>query len=389
MFIQVLFYILEELVVARKNKVKRYSRIYRGHGKNKSWLFHVLICLGLFVIIALVVYLIATGVNSYLNRDRHVEIEYSQASEADSSVKDDVVDDMTQQNETLVASEIPANKLTDGKYLSEFITKAKNDNKNAIIIPLKNENGNLLYASKITEAEKWGTISKTVADAKKIASEIQAAGLIPIARVSAFYDQLAPHVKRNNSYGYVSRNNTTYLFKNSATGKSEKWLNPYQSVARKYICDIVKEISEMGYKHVLLDNASFPGIDFNAQVKTDDEGKSKSDILKQFFKELDSTGVSYILSYNWKILGEKNLANTLYGGNVFEYGIKKQALLINLANKPFSGDNKEVVKKSIETIKNFDSNVLIFPTILNSDSGNNVLDLFKANGIYSIFNLNK
>ncbi len=375
--------------MARKNKVKRYSRIYRGHGKNKSWLFHVLICLGLFVIIALVVYLIATGVNSYLNRDRHVEIEYSQASEADSSVKDDVVDDMTQQNETLVASEIPANKLTDGKYLSEFITKAKNDNKNAIIIPLKNENGNLLYASKITEAEKWGTISKTVADAKKIASEIQAAGLIPIARVSAFYDQLAPHVKRNNSYGYVSRNNTTYLFKNSATGKSEKWLNPYQSVARKYICDIVKEISEMGYKHVLLDNASFPGIDFNAQVKTDDEGKSKSDILKQFFKELDSTGVSYILSYNWKILGEKNLANTLYGGNVFEYGIKKQALLINLANKPFSGDNKEVVKKSIETIKNFDSNVLIFPTILNSDSGNNVLDLFKANGIYSIFNLNK
>ena len=389
MFIQVLFYILEELVVARKNKVKRYSRIYRGHGKNKSWLFHVLICLGLFVIIALVVYLIATGVNSYLNRDRHVEIEYSQASEADSSVKDNVVDDMTQKNETLVASEIPANKLTDGKYLSEFITKAKNDNKNAIIIPLKNENGNLLYASKIAEAEKWGTISKTVADAKKIASEIQAAGLIPIARVSAFYDQLAPHVKRNNSYGYVSRNNTTYLFKNSATGKSEKWLNPYQSVARKYICDIVKEISEMGYKHVLLDNASFPGIDFNAQVKTDDEGKSKSDILKQFFKELDSTGVSYILSYNWKILGEKNLANTLYGGNVFEYGIKKQALLINLANKPFSGDNKEVVKKSIETIKNFDSNVLIFPSIINSDSSNNVLDIFKANGIYSIFNLNK
>ena len=375
--------------MARKNKVKRYSRIYRGHGKNRSWLFHALICLGLFVIIALVVYLIATGVNSYLNRDRHVEIEFSQASDADSSVKDNVVDDMTQKNETLVASEIPANKLTDGKYLSEFITKAKNDNKNAIIIPLKNENGNLLYASKITEAEKWGTISKNAVDAKKIAAEIQAAGLIPIARVSAFYDQLASHVKRNNSYGYVSKNNATYLFKNSDTGKSEKWLNPYQSVARKYICDIVKEISEMGYKHVLLDNVSFPSMDFNAQVKTDDEGQSKSDVLKQFFKELDSTEASYILSYNWKILGEKKLANTLYGGNVFEYGIKKQALLVNLTNKPFSGDNKEVVKKSIETIKNFDSNVLIFPSIINSDSSNNVLDIFKANGIYSIFNLNK
>lgn len=375
--------------MARKNKVKRYSRIYREHGKNRSWLFHALICLGLFVIIALVVYLIATGVNSYLNRDRHVEIEFSQASDADSSVKDNVVDDTTQQKETLVASEIPANKLTDGKYLSEFITKANNDNKNAIIIPLKNENGNLMYASKITEAEKWGTVSKTVADAKKIAAEIEAAGLIPIARASAFYDQLAPHVKRNNSYSYVSKNNTTYLFKNSATGKSEKWLNPYQSVARKYICDIIKEISEMGYKHVLLDNVSFPGMDFNAQVKTDDEGKSKSDILKQFFKELDSTGVSYILSYNWKVLGEEKLANTLYGGNIFEYGIKKQALLVNLANKPFPGDNKEVVKKSIETIKNFDSNALIFPSVLNSDSSNSILDIFKANGIYSIFNLNK
>lgn len=375
--------------MARKNKVKRYSKIYRGYGKNRSWLFHVLICLALFFIIALVVYLIATGVNSYLNRERCTDIEISQASDLDLSSKENVPDNMMQQEETIVASEIPSNKLTDSKYLTQFIATAKNDKKNAIIIPLKNENGNLLYSSKISEAETWGTVSKSAVNAKKIAAEIEAAGLIPIARVSAFYDQAASHVKRNNTYSYVSKNNTTYLFKNSATGKSEKWLNPYQSVARKYICDIVKEISEMGYKHVLLDNVSFPGVDFNAQVKTNDEGKSKSDILRQFFKELDSTGVSYILSYHWNILSEEKLSNTLYGGKIFEYGAKRQALLVDLVNKPFSGDNKEIVTKSIETIKNVNANILIFPTVLNSDSSNNILDEFKTHGIYSIFNLNK
>lgn len=375
--------------MARKNKIKRYSKIYRGYGKNRSWLFHVLICVALFLIIALVVYLIATGVNSYLNRERCVEVEISQASDLDSSSEENASDNMVQQEETIVASEIPSNKLTDSKYLTQFIATAKNDKKNAIIISLKNENGHLLYPSKISEAETWGTVSKSAVDAKKIAAEIEAAGLIPIARVSAFYDQVASHAKRNNTYSYVSKNNTTYLFKNSATGKSEKWLNPYQSVARKYICDIVKEISEMGYKHVLLDNVSFPGTDFNDQVKTNGEGKSKSDILRQFFKELDSTGASYILSYDWRILSDEKLASTLYGGNVFAYGAKRQALLVDLVNKPFSGNNKEIVKKSIETIKNVDSNILIFPTIINSDSSNNILDEFKANGIYSIFNLNK
>lgn len=384
---------MEELVVPRKNKVKRYSKIYRGYGKNKGWRFHVLVCLALFVVITLVVYLIATGVNSYLNRERCMEVEIPQVSseslESNSDSTEKVSDNVEQQKETIVAAEIPADKLNNSRYLTDFIAKAKNSQKNAIVVPLKNENGNLLYSSKIVEAKNWGTISKSAIDAKKIAAEIESAGLTPIARVNAFYDQVASHVKRNNSYGYVSKNNTTYLFKNSVNGKSEKWLNPYQSVARKYICDIVSEVSSMGYKHVLLDNVSFPGVDFNSQVKTNDEGKSKSDVLKQFFKELDATGVSYILSYNWKILGEEKLANTLYGGNVFGYGVTRQSPLIDLGNKPFTGDNKKVVKKSIEIIKNVDSNVLIFPSIINSGSSNDILDEFKACGIHSVLNLNK
>lgn len=389
----VYFIFMEELIVPRKNKVKRYSKIYRSYGKNRGWLFHVLVCLGLFVIIALVVYLTATGVNSYVNRERCVEIEIPQTSsesvESDSSAKENVASDVEQQKENILASEIPADKLNNSKYLTEFIAKAKNDKKNAIIVPLKNEKGNLLYASKIVEAKNWGTISKSAVDAKKIAAEIEAAGLTPIAKVTAFYDQTASHVKRNNSYGYVSKNNTTYLFKNPDTGKSEKWLNPYQSAARKYICDIVGEISGMGYKHVLLDNVSFPGVEFNAQVKTNDEGKNKSDILKQFFKELDATGASYILSYNWKILGEEKLANTLYGGNIFGYGAKKQSPLIDIGNKPFADDNKEMVKKSIETIRNVDSSVLIFPSIINSGNSDSILDEFRTYGIHSMLTLNK
>lgn len=388
-----ILYFMEELIVPRKNKVKRYSKIYRGYGKNRGWLFHVLVCLALFVVIALVVYLIATGVNSYLNRERCVEIEIPQTSseslEEDSSSKNNAASDVAQQKENLVASEIPADKLNNSKYLTEFIQKAKSDNKNAVIVPLKNENGSLLYSSKIAEAKNWGTISKSAADAKKIASEIEAAGLIPIARVTTFYDQLAPHIKRNNSYGSVSKNSKTYLFKNSVTGKAEKWLNPYQSVARKYICDIVGEIAGMGYKHVLLDNVSFPDTEFNNQVQTNADGKSKSDILKQFFKELDATGVSYIVSYNWKILSEEKLANTLYGGKVFEYGVKKQSPLIDDENKPFNAENKEIIKKSIETIRNVDSSVLIFPSIINSGNSNSILDEFKAYGIHSMLTLNK
>ena len=378
--------------MSKKNKVKRYTKIYRGHGKKRGTAFHVLVCLGLFILVAVVVYLVAMGINSYVNRQRCVEIELPESAyeSAEADVKEpDSGKSLPQSTEKIVALEMSADRLSNSKYVTEFINKSKSEGKNAIVVPLKDENGTLLYSSKLARAKEWGAISRSAVDAGKIAAEIEAAGLIPIAKVNAFYDQTAPHFKRKNSYVYASQK-VTYLFTNPVTKRSERWLNPYESSAREYICDIVNEVSNLGYKHVLLNHVSFPAVELNSKVSLDSGGKSKGEILRQFLGELNSLNVSYILGYDWRIFGEGNVADILYGGNISTYGAKNQAPLIDLNNRlNFSGGDGDVIKKFVDCVKNIGSDISIFPAFVSSSNDSKILNDLQSYGIYSSLILNK
>ncbi len=378
--------------MSKKNRVKRYSKIYRGYGRKKGTAFHVFICFVLFVVVAFVVYLVAMGINSYVNRERCVEIEIAESSyeSAEPDLKEaDPEDAPPKKTEKIVAVELLADKLSNAKYVTEFINKSKSEGKNAIVVPLKDENGILLYPSQVPQAREWGAISRSAVDARKIAAEIEAAGLVPIAKVNAFYDQTAPHFKRNNSYVYSSKN-VTYLFTNPVTKRSERWLNPYESSARKYICDIVAEVSELGYRQVFLNHVSFPPVELNSKVGLGSDAKTKGEILRQFLAELNSRNVSYILAYDWRVFGEGNVADILYGGNISTYGAKNQAPLIDLNNRlNFAGGDGDPIKKFVECARDIGSDVSIFPAFVSSNSNSKILEELESFGIYSSLILNK
>ena len=378
--------------MSKKNRVKRYSKIYRGSGRKKGMAFHVFVCFILFFVVAAVVYLVAMGINSYVNRERCVEIEIAESSyeRAEPDLREPDPEYVPPKKvDKIVAVELLADKLSNAKYVTDFINKSKSEGKNAIVVSLKDENGILLYPSQIPQAREWGAISRSAVDARKIAAEIEAAGLIPIAKVNAFYDQTAPHFKRNNSYVYSSQK-VTYLFTNPVTKRSERWLNPYESSARKYICDIVAEVSELGYRQVFLNHVSFPAVELNSKVNLGSDAKSKSEILRQFLDELNSKNVSYILAYDWRVFVEGNVADILYGGDISTYGAQNQAPLIDLNNKlNFTGGGGDPIKKFVDCVKNIGSDVSIFPAVVNSANNSKILSELESLGVYSSFILNK
>ncbi|MDE5852539.1 MAG: putative glycoside hydrolase, partial [Oscillospiraceae bacterium] len=332
----------------KKYKVKRYSSIYNRSKKRRSLAFQIIMSVVVFVAIALIVYLISIGVNSYINRESYIELDSSILGTPSDAIN--TSDDKCQNtNEKIIASEISASSIENKSYITEFIKKAKDEGKNSIVVPLKTKDGSILYSTNVQKAKSWETIADSPIDALSLATKIKDVGLVPIAKISAFYDQIAPHAKRENSYYQGSQKTTTHLFKNSVTKKTERWLNPYKEVARKYICDIVAELGNLGYSYVLVDNVAFPDVEFDSSVGTDANGKSKSEILKTFIKELDNTKVPTIISYDWSAIGGGKSADIIYGGDISTYGITHQAPTINISKPPTGlSEKNEIIKSAID-----------------------------------------
>lgn len=368
----------------KKYKVKRYSSIYNRSKKRRSLAFQIIMSIVVFVAIALIVYLISIGVNSYINRESYTELDSSILSAP--SDTNNIADDKYQNtSEKIMASEMSASSIENNSYITEFIKKSKDEGKNAVVVPLKTKSGSILYSTNVQKAKSWEAIADYIIDALDLAKKIKDAGLVPIAKVSAFYDQTAPHAKRENSYYQGSQKTTTHLFKNSVTKKAERWLNPYKEASRKYICDIVAELGNFGYSYVLLDDVAFPDVEFDSSVGTDANGKSKSEILKTFVKELDDIGVPTIISYDWSAIGGGKSSDIIYGGDISTYGIKNQAPIIDISKPPTGlSEKNEIIKSAIDYIRNKNSDVFIVPKIpLSSTSKESIISELKSLQIYS------
>ncbi len=182
---------------------------------------------------------------------------------------------------------ISAKTLLDSNgNISGELTRLKSEGYTTVAIELKAENGMIAYKSANEMAVKYGTISENAVDLKATLKAITDAGLIPIARISTLKDPKAPHVSNENSYAYSTNLETNWLDNSVAKG-GKPWLNPYMDNTRKYISDITKEISDAGFKTIILENVMFP--DKNTfQMNTIKTTPEKPVILNQLVTEVQA-----------------------------------------------------------------------------------------------------
>ena len=133
-----------------------------------------------------------------------------------------------------------------------------------------------------------GAVVAGAYDAAAMAKRISAEGFVPVARIHAFRDSIAPRFSRDAAVGYFDTE-WSWL-DNSVELGGKPWLNPYSKEARDYLSAIVEELSESGFERIIVDSVQFPsGVGLDKAGYGDTGGVSKSDCLRSFLGELEAS----------------------------------------------------------------------------------------------------
>ena len=122
----------------------------------------------------------------------------------------------------------------------------------AVMIDVKGGYGSFFYPSKVSGAiESQSVSTETVSE---MITEMKNRGFYMIARMSAFRDY---NFGLNNvSAGLPDARGDGYYLRADDGGCY--WLDPSDPVVLNWICSIVKELKELGFHEVVLDNFRFP-----------------------------------------------------------------------------------------------------------------------------------
>ncbi len=311
-----------------KNKrVKRYSKIYKKNIAKHSVVKTVFLNIFLFIFIATISYLSVMALNAYLRRPHctHIGVIDDDVESDEITSETNVVDNAQNVDSgsniidvQLNAVEIDLKTLLSKSEFNKFLKQAVEEGRNALIICLKNTDGKIKYESNLDLVEKWKTGEKSKVNFKEIVNKIKQEGFIPIARMSAFFDQTAPSVKNENSF-VLNKSNKVNVFSKLPTTKSGKWLNASEPVVRSYITQLAVEITDFGFEYILFDNVYFPLFETKNEKTSfkNITAEERSEVLSNFIFELQRKGVNSIFSYPAKVLFDDELAEKLFGDEKF------------------------------------------------------------------------
>ena len=148
-------------------------------------------------------------------------------------------------------AELDPASLTDDASIRAAARQLKAQNASYALIPLKEVDGTIRYASKVPAAS--GSIAQDTVDPARIAAILREEEIIPAAKLAAFKDPVTPRTDRSMGIHYEG----TMLWLD-AVENGKPWLNPYSDAAVQYLGDLVEELQGMGFEQVVLTNVQFP-----------------------------------------------------------------------------------------------------------------------------------
>jgi hypothetical protein len=188
----------------------------------------------------------------------------------------------------LAIAYMPPGMTSSPASLTEFIGRVKAVGANAVLIDVKDRNGNVLYKSNLPEVLDAGAVSDNAFEAGAVVAELLRAGLLPIARMYTFEDPIAANFYRDRAVMYINDPKWLWL-DNSPENGGRPWLNPVSSDAVKYVSSIARECASLGFAHIFADSVQFPrGYGQNLAYYGEDEFVRRA-VLSRFVRELEGT----------------------------------------------------------------------------------------------------
>ncbi len=149
---------------------------------------------------------------------------------------------------------LPDSAALSSESLKSAVAAAKNKGATAVVVTLKDEDGNFLYKSGIDGIKDSGAIKGSL-NARQIFGIINSAELAPIARIGTLKD--------HTSYKYIDNMHFTTTggwvwLDNFADQGGKSWLSPMLPETVSYFEEITSELSAAGFKTIQLADVMFP-----------------------------------------------------------------------------------------------------------------------------------
>lgn len=239
-------------------KIKRshYRSIYTTHRRRGPSLLKIIIFVVIAAALVFVGYSVADPLMKLFSGNFKTSSSQTQSQSSASKAKPSSSKQSSSSVVKTSASAVkgvylPKKYLSDTSALSSFITNAKAQGINLIIMDLKAEDGVVNYASKVEDARN--TVASGAPDASTAAKMISSAGLTPAARICAFQDPVAPSAIRGIGVMYSGNHSINWL-----DTSGNRWLNPNSQEAQQYITGLATEAVSLGYKEIFVDSLTFP-----------------------------------------------------------------------------------------------------------------------------------
>lgn len=237
---------------------KGYSS-YRGRGPR----WKILLAVVLVVVIAVALSVVYLGEHVVYSADGRRQIVLPWQREERDAPPDGEEEDPDQPDvsvtvqepeekepQEIAAGSLPAKALTAADWTA-WSGETENKDFNAVAVRLKTSNGTIYF--NFTGAVS-GAVETELDTASTLSALTSREGLHTIASVACLQDFKAANA---DVEGRGLKNTGGYIFYD---GNNNLWLDPAKPSTREYVCDLAKEIAELGFDELLLTDFSYPTV---------------------------------------------------------------------------------------------------------------------------------
>lgn len=274
-------------------KIKHHKRIYRRSAGS--------IILRVLVIVAAVAVLFGLGWALYAPVSSWIGQRQSNHDAPTIGTSDQTSDTDTQQTEEETSAEapsvsqentvtsmtayLPIETIAEPQLLASALQSAADAGYDSIMFDLKSADGTVNYAISYNELTDARVTRQNPIDLNAVAEQIRQAGLIPVASIWTFRDNLYPSA--NNAASTYYQDSDFLWVDNSPEKGGKPWMNPFSQAAQDYIRKLVDDACTAGFRSIVLQGVQFPeGYALDMIDYREHAGEDKHAFLKTYLSQI-------------------------------------------------------------------------------------------------------
>lgn len=212
-------------------------------------------------------------------------------------------------NSALINSLVaPDTALESSAALATFVTKAKADGYNSVVLELKNTSGYVRYKSNLDAIKDTDIVTGTMPLAQ-IKAVFDTNEMKLIAKLSTLEDSAAPSVIYEGAIRWAD-DSYAWLDARAENG-GKQWLDPFREATTDYLNSIVAEICQAGISDIIYENTIYP--EFKPYDETILSSKFFAADRYKALASVITSGSATAQSNGGKLYAEANLARLLSG----------------------------------------------------------------------------